>query len=409
MNSFKQILNTVSNDVKLLVGRQVNSIFYVELLVGSVGSFHGSGANKKAAENQAAEEALRNMRISDPVLLLYMEALKVKEEVIFQELGQVTRNGVQLWRCSVKCGTKEGDGEGRTKSDARASAATSLMFPTKDSQSPYMCSVKKSGMEKKDKAWLAHFEKCQTSDTGRCADVLLLGDSIIANFKKWSLELNCEVANFSFGGEKIEHCLQRVIRGRLPSTVKLVVLHIGTNNVSRDDETRLVDGVVQICEELMQRLDVDILVSSLLPRRDVPVKKINAVNHELHNAFNGKKYRQIYFVKHPKSKWCETQSDGSVVIRPDLLKSDGVHPTIEKGYRLFMESIKEVSRLTACELPFKSERQLCSKGIQSTDSDPFGHLAFDTSLSLVEKKHEFGDWDSQYRFNLLHFICYYLI
>ena len=137
MNSFKQILNTVSNDVKLLVGRQVNSIFYVELHVGSVGSFHGSGANKKAAENQAAEEALRNMRISDPVLLLYMEALKVKEEVIFQELGQVTRNGVQLWRCSVKCGTKEGDGEGRTKSDARASAATSLMFPTKDSPVSY--------------------------------------------------------------------------------------------------------------------------------------------------------------------------------------------------------------------------------------------------------------------------------
>ena len=146
--------------------------------------------------------------------------------------------------------------------DARASAAASIVFPTKDSKSAYWCCVKKCGIEKKDNAWLAHFEKCQTSDTGRCADVLLLGDSITKSPN------SPNSPNFAFGGEKIEQCRYRVSRGRLPSTVQLVVLHIGTNNLSRDDQPKLVAGVVvQVCEELMRRMDVDVLVSGILPRR----------------------------------------------------------------------------------------------------------------------------------------------
>ena len=73
-------------------------------------------------------------------------------------------------------------------------------------------------------------------------------------------------------------------------------------------------------------------------------------------------------------------------------------PEDKQGYRLFVDSIKEVSKLTACELPFKSDRQLCTNGIESTDPDPLRHLAVDTSLSLVEKKHEL---DSSYRFNFV--------
>ena len=324
MNSFKQILNLVSNDVEVLVEGKINSLVHVRLHVGSVGSFHGSGATKKVAENQAAEEALNIMDISDPVLQLYMKGLKVKEEVAFQDLGQVTQNGVQLWRCHVKFCGREGAGEGSSKAEARASAAESILYPTKDSKSAYWCSVKRSGIEKKDKAWQAHFEKCQTSETGRCADVLLLGDSIIANYKRWSWDLNCKVANFGFGGEKIQNVLYRVTCGHLPSAVQLVVLHVGTNNYTRN-HTKLVAGVVQICDALMRWKDVDILVSGVLPRNDVRLKDINAVNHELHNAFNGKKYPRIYFLKHQKSNWCEIQSDGSVVNCPSLLKSDGIH------------------------------------------------------------------------------------
>ena len=89
----------------------------------------------------------------------------------------------------------------------------------------------------------------------------------------------------------------------------------------------------------MQWRDVDILVSGILPQNDVTLKIINAVNHELHNAFNGEKYTQIYLLKHQKSNRCEIQSDGSVINRPGLLKCDGIHLS-RKGYQLFMQNIK---------------------------------------------------------------------
>ena len=72
--------------------------------------------------------------------------------------------------------------------------------------------------------------------------IVLFGDSIIANFEHWDQKFQ----NFAYGGDGIQYYLYRVIFSRLPVRVELVILHIGTNNIENDGYEVVVDGIAQI-------------------------------------------------------------------------------------------------------------------------------------------------------------------
>ena len=76
--------------------------------------------------------------------------------------------------------------------------------------------------------------------------------AIVARFKQWGQKFNGSIIDWSYGGDKIEHCLFRVLCGSMPTSVDLVVLHIGTNNLQRDSPDMIAGGIKQICDALIE-------------------------------------------------------------------------------------------------------------------------------------------------------------
>ena len=55
-----------------------------------------------------------------------------------------------------------------------------------------------------------------------------------------------KVLNFAFGGDRIEHLLYRIQVGCIPRYARLVIVHIGTNNVELDAEDKIANGTSSV-------------------------------------------------------------------------------------------------------------------------------------------------------------------
>ena len=149
-----------------------------------------------------------------------------------------------------------------------------VYFQNKESMA-YLPKPKDCKDKEKNELWFDHYTKCidRQDESG---EVVMYGDSIIANYRDWSVKFSREVMNFAHPGDKIEQCLFMVTNGRIPKNVKVVVVHIGTNNVESDDESKVAAGIVQICRQIHTfRKDVDIIVSGILPGKKMELEKVN--------------------------------------------------------------------------------------------------------------------------------------
>ena len=366
----------------------------VELCIGDAVYF-GSGHNARDARNAAAEEALTAMYdLLDPFLELHFRFCQSGKKAVFNDLDPIKKR--TLWRASVSYDGELYVGEGTSKKLARVAAAEAALKQIQvkgDTNGPYNPSRKNCGDQSKNVKWFSHFEQCRDATDATDAEVLLFGDSHLARYKFWSVGFKKESINYAYGGDRIEHCLYRVVNGKLPPSVRLVILHIGTNNIQREG-IKVVDGILQICREILdRRATVDIIVSGMLLKvGQVPLNTIQSVNHHLHNAFERPEFSKVFFLKHDKKRWCEVGKDGVLQPKDDLFLSDGVHLT-DKGYKLLLDTLISTSKATACNLVQLQDRDLCR------GNDPHRHLALGMPVTLEEGQDEPSFWSSRYNFS----------
>ena len=198
-----------------------------------------------------------------------------------------------------------------------------------------------SNPEKRQKlGWIKEHEEL-VSKAHKSTDVLMIGDSIIFNFKRypkvWYKNFaNLKNANYGIRGDCIQHVLWRIKFGLLP-LAGLVLIHAGTNNLKKCEALEIAEGIVKIATAIKDRMpNVKIMNTGLLPRNgrnSLFRKEADSVNNHIENCL---KDQPILFLK-PGEHW--TLPNGH--LNPDLYYSDQLH-LIEGGYNYFCECIKRL-------------------------------------------------------------------
>ncbi|TMW51216.1 hypothetical protein DOY81_003693 [Sarcophaga bullata] len=128
-----------------------------------------------------------------------------------------------------------------------------------------------------DDRWLSIHKRFISECREKDPDVIFLGDCILETLQDtetwhdYFAPMHC--LNFSIRGDRCENVLWRVENGELDNVKpKIVVLHVGTNNVANKPE-EIADGVYEIIQRIRSKLpDAYIVLPSLLPRGQQPNK-----------------------------------------------------------------------------------------------------------------------------------------
>ena len=129
--------------------------------------------------------------------------------------------------------------------------------------------------------WYNTFKKHVTMSTSSTnAKLVLIGDSIIANFDKSSdifdkFFLHFRTLNFAISGDKTQNVLWRVSNMTLPASVEYVIIHCGTNNLVHNSPLKIAEGLINIACILKKNYkNLHNFVNCLLPRGDEkPLKR----------------------------------------------------------------------------------------------------------------------------------------
>merc|ERR1719354_1243948 len=120
--------------------------------------------------------------------------------------------------------------------------------------------------------WQQILEEQQSTCSTMQPTVILFGDSIMNNLHRDTHVMDTHfkhirVANCGIGGDRTQHLLYRICNYKLPTSVRCVVLHCGTNNIERDDPVNIANGVM-LCGLLLRKVNpqLEIVVTGLLPR-----------------------------------------------------------------------------------------------------------------------------------------------
>jgi len=106
-------------------------------------------------------------------------------------------------------------------------------------------------------------------------------------------------ANFGISGDRTQHVLWRMLNGELEGyQAKVVVLMIGTNNVSAGDSPeQVLEGIRRILQTLSQKQpQAKVLLLGIFPREQSPGKlrqEIQQINEQLHTLADGQKVRYL--------------------------------------------------------------------------------------------------------------------
>ena len=117
---------------------------------------------------------------------------------------------------------------------------------------------------------------------------LLIGDSIIYGLSRYKNVWNkyfgfSKTVNLGISGDKTQHVLWRAENLVIPSSVKFITAHCGTNNLDYDDPNCIAKGILNIGKSLLSKAPTsNILLTGLLPRdkcnsnRRKRLKKVNS-------------------------------------------------------------------------------------------------------------------------------------
>ncbi len=201
--------------------------------------------------------------------------------------------------------------------------------------------------------WAAHFLKSLDRTKQGDVDLIFDGDSITdfwqdAGKAVWAKNYgSLRTANFGISGDRTEHLLWRLDKGQVAGLhPKMIVLLIGTNNMSSCTDVQIAEGVTAIVQEYQKRCpDAVILLQGIFPRSETPTdpvrQKIKNTNEMLAKLGNGKTVVYVDFgdkfllpdgtlsrdsmpdFLHPNTKGYEIWADA---IRPEIEKVFGLSP-----------------------------------------------------------------------------------
>ena len=174
-------------------------------------------------------------------------------------------------------------------------------------------------------------------------DLILIGDSIIANFNQFDDVFNRyfkghNTLNLGVGGDKIQNVLWRVSNLDFPPSLRYIVIQAGTNNLLHNSPLSIADGLVNIAMVIKSKYEnVKIIISSLLPRDEKPTEKRS----------------HVYIVNDYLKKECYNNNIGFIDLEPgwtngnfldmNLFKRDHLHLTKNGYIKLAKLFIKEIS------------------------------------------------------------------
>ena len=103
-------------------------------------------------------------------------------------------------------------------------------------------------------------------------DTIIIGDSIAAGLSRYSYvweTLFKESLNLDIGGDHTQHICCRTERLLVPSHLKYVIIHCGTNNVSKDSPSKTANSI--LCNALLfkkRNACLKIVITGIFPRND---------------------------------------------------------------------------------------------------------------------------------------------
>ena len=190
--------------------------------------------------------------------------------------------------------------------------------------------------------WLArHNQFVERAGRGDI-DLLFIGDSITEGWhgEVWSRYYAARHAEpFGIGGDKLQQILWRVRNGELDGIrPKVVVLMIGTNNLTVNSVEEIDLGVAAIVEEVRRRLpESRILLLAIFPRGREPDalrRKVHEVNASIARLGDGAHVRFLDIGK----TFVNDDATISVEVMPDYLHLS------REGYRRWAEAMEPTLR-----------------------------------------------------------------
>jgi platelet-activating factor acetylhydrolase IB subunit beta/gamma len=127
--------------------------------------------------------------------------------------------------------------------------------------------------------------------------LVFLGDSLTRrwedNIAAWNKYFSAyNAANFGVGGDCLENIKWRVLNGELEGIApKVIILLAGTNNLDKDPEETIVNGIQEIAEIIQHKLKTArIVILGLLPRNVNETgidysRKIGRINRQLDSRY----------------------------------------------------------------------------------------------------------------------------
>ena len=99
--------------------------------------------------------------------------------------------------------------------------------------------------------WLQEHEKLMMESRQSTAEVVLIGDSIVRHFQRYPKILNhCfkpnNILNLGMSGDCTQNILWHIKFGVLPKSTKAIIVHVGTNNVVRDNALNIAAWIIDI-------------------------------------------------------------------------------------------------------------------------------------------------------------------
>lgn len=198
--------------------------------------------------------------------------------------------------------------------------------------------------------WAVRHEAVTKIATERKASLVFLGDSITQMFggephdrtqpgkDVWDKYYGArKVANLGFGYDFVENTLWRLQHGELDGAdAKVVVIHIGTNNVNRNKPEQVAAGIKAICAEVRRsQPKAAILLMAIFPRGpkpDATRAKLEQIN-QIIAGYDGKDGITFLDIG---AKFLEP--DGSITKET---MGDFLHPAA-KGYEIWASSIEPI-------------------------------------------------------------------
>ena len=197
------------------------------------------------------------------------------------------------------------------------------------------------------------------------AKLVLIGDSIIANFDK------CSNIFDKFFLQNVQNVLWRVYNMTLPASVEYVIIHCGTNNLGHNSPLKIAEGLINIACILKKNYkDLHIFVSCLLPRDDEKSVK-RSLLYAVNCYLKGLCTNQFHYID-LDSGWTLNNH-----LNAKLFRSDNLHlnrKVYEKLSKLFISKIESL-QITVRRQNLKAQRNYTEAVSFSIVDDQFPPLS----------------------------------